>query len=64
MRIIKNAATDSKEIKDDVCKYANGIKAIKSAIEELSKFAETDEIAKDALANLSVVLLDLDSCNK
>lgn len=32
---------------------------IKQAIDKLSSIAETDEIARDSIANLGVVLLDL-----
>lgn len=32
---------------------------IKQAIDKLSSVAETDEIARDSIANLGVVLLDL-----
>ena len=32
---------------------------IKAAIESLSNLAESDEIARDSIANLAVVLLDL-----
>ena len=32
---------------------------IKQAIDKLSEVAETDEIARDSIANLGVVLLDL-----
>lgn len=34
---------------------------IQKAIDELSKIAESDEVARDSIANLGVVLLDLKS---
>lgn len=42
-------------------KYSASVCCIKSAIDELCAVAENDEIAKEAIANLSVVLLDLKS---
>lgn len=44
---------------DTVCMYGAACDLILAAIEELAKFAETDEKAKDSIANLSVVLFDL-----
>ena len=41
------------------CKYANAIELISAAIESLAEIARGDEIAKDSIANLGVVLLDL-----
>lgn len=34
---------------------------IQKAIDELSKIADSDEVARDSIANLGVVLLDLKS---
>lgn len=40
---------------------AEACKHIQSAIECLGKIASCDNIAKDSIANLGVVMLDLDS---
>ena len=45
----------TKDTKAEACKH------IQSAIECLGKIAECDNIAKDSIANLGVVMLDLDS---
>lgn len=42
-----------------VCKYENAINLIAAAVESLAEVARDDEIAKDSIANLGVVLLDL-----
>lgn len=39
--------------------YADGIKYIKMAIDSLATVAKDDQLAKDSIANLSVVLFDL-----
>ena len=41
------------------CKYQPAIDLISSAIESLAEIAQGDQIAKDSIANLGVVLLDL-----
>ena len=41
------------------CKYDNAIELISAAIESLAEVARDDEIAKDSIANLGVVMLDL-----
>lgn len=41
------------------CKYDVAIASIKTAIESLATIAREDPIAKDSIANLGVVLLDL-----
>ena len=41
------------------CKYANAIELISAAIESLAEIARDDQIAKDSIANLGVVMLDL-----
>lgn len=41
------------------CKYQNAIDLISAAIESLAEVAKEDTIAKDSIANLGVVLLDL-----
>lgn len=46
------------------CKYAAAIDLISAAIESLAEIARDDEIAKDSIANLGVVMLDLKGgCN-
>lgn len=49
---VVNSATDSK--------YAQSKKYIRSAIEALGSVAKDDVLAREAIANLSVVLFDLD----
>lgn len=41
------------------CKYQTAIDLIKGAIDNLSVDAHEDALAKESIANLSVVLLDL-----
>lgn len=66
-----NSNTEVKELKAPVkacdavilegtgCKYENAISLISSAIESLAEIAKDDQIAKDSIANLGVVMLDL-----
>lgn len=42
-----------------VCKYDNAINLISAAIESLAVVAKDDEVARDSIANLGVVLFDL-----
>lgn len=44
---------------ENTSKYADGIKHIRAAIESLGGIAHEDPIARESIANLSVVLLDL-----
>ena len=41
------------------CKYQSAIDLISSAIESLAEIAKDDQVAKDSIANLGVVMLDL-----
>ena len=41
------------------CKYQCALDLISAAIESLAEIAKDDEIAKDSIANLGVVMLDL-----
>lgn len=63
MKIAKNKSTfDSgkkTEIIDQDKKYSECIKYIQKAIDALTSDAKTDEDAREALANLSVILFDL-----
>lgn len=43
-------------------KYTDAINYVQSAINSLSCCAEGDECAKDAIANLAVVLFELKGC--
>ncbi len=55
------ADTSPKDIKATITgKYAVSKKYILSAIDELGKIAKDDTVAKEAIANLGVVLFDLD----
>ncbi len=44
-------------------KYASAIGHIRSAIDALGEIAKDDELAKESIANLSVILLDLNSAD-
>ena len=66
MKITKACKNSIKEYQiDDTMKQndvrAEACKHIQSAIECLGKIASCDNIAKDSIANLGVVMLDLDS---
>lgn len=52
-------ACDAIVINESTCKYANAINLISAAIESLAEIAKDDQIAKDSIANLGVVMLDL-----
>lgn len=59
-----NAATElgGAEVNTDksvINKYSDAIEYINSAISSLSVIAKDDKLAKESIANLSVVLLDL-----
>lgn len=41
------------------CKYQSAIDLISAAIESLAEIARDDQVAKDSIANLGVVMLDL-----
>lgn len=41
------------------CKYGAALSLIQGAIEALAEIAKDDPIAKDSIANLGVVMLDL-----
>lgn len=41
------------------CKYDDAIQLISAAVESLAEIAKDDELAKDSIANLGVVMLDL-----
>lgn len=53
-----NVSTAPDVVIDDV-KYADGVKYIKMAIDSLAACGKDDKLAKDCIANLSVVLFDL-----
>ena len=53
----KTAVTDV-ECCSNTC-HQSAVDYIMKAIEELGSVADTDETAKDAIVNLSVILLDL-----
>lgn len=52
-------ATEPSSVSLDSNKYAEAIGYINSAISSLSVHAKEDSLAKESIANLSVVLLDL-----
>lgn len=41
--------------------YSNCIHFLQNAIESISEAAKTDDVARDAIANISVVIFDLQS---
>lgn len=43
----------------ECCKYEAALNLISAAIESLAEIAKDDQIAKDSIANLGVVMLDL-----
>lgn len=47
------------ELAQSCCKYQCAIDFISDAIECLAEIAKDDEVAKDSIANLGVVMLDL-----
>lgn len=62
MRVIRNCnkpAGDTINSSTDNVAVETAIKNIKSAIDSLSQVAKENTVAKEAIANLSVVLLDL-----
>lgn len=66
MKITKACRNDIKECQVAAPKQQNDARAeackhIQSAIECLGKIASCDNVAKDSIANLGVVMLDLDS---
>lgn len=46
-------------VENSASQYGEAIDHIKAAIESLGVIAANDDLAKDSIANLSVVLLDL-----
>ena len=59
-QVIDSASTDNLDNVSDVdYAHAFAIEHINKAIEALGKVASTESIAKESIANLSVVLLDL-----
>lgn len=46
-------------VPESTCKYQSAIDLISAAIESLAEIAKDDCIAKDSIANLGVVMLDL-----
>ena len=53
------AAEPVAEVAVAECKYQAVIDLISAAIESLAEIAKDDQIAKDSIANLGVVMLDL-----
>lgn len=49
----------AEEVATCCCKYESAIELISAAIESLAEIAKDDQIAKDSIANLGVVMLDL-----
>ena len=60
MKIVhnKNNST-SKPVECSFSKYDSAVEYIQSAMDELNSLAKTDEVAKDAIVNLGVIMFDL-----
>ena len=56
-----NECTDTRIVENTDEARAEACKHIQSAIECLGKIASSDDVAKDSIANLGVVMLDLDN---
>ncbi len=59
--VVAEVASAGLPTEGSVCKYNDAICSIQAAIETLAAQAKDDQIAKDSIANLSVVLMDLKS---
>lgn len=59
MKIKKTTAVNASKQTTSVTNYSEAKKHIKCAIDALGKDAKDDVLAKESIANLSVVLLDL-----
>lgn len=57
--VFENIEGETKKEDSLVDKYTDAMNYIKSAISALSVNAKDDQLAKESIANLSVVLLDL-----
>lgn len=58
-KVLKAPVKACDELTVPACKYDSAICFIQSAIESLAEIAKDDQIAKDSIANLGVVMLDL-----
>ena len=60
MKIVhnKNNST-STPVECAFSKYDSAVEYIQSAMDELNSLAKTDEVAKDAIVNLGVIMFDL-----
>lgn len=58
MRIVRNKSQNAKSITASA-QYSKAVDHIQCAMKELSKIAKTDEVAKDSITNLGVVMFDL-----
>nr|DAY86411.1 MAG TPA: hypothetical protein [Caudoviricetes sp.] len=58
MRIVRNKSQNAKSITASA-QYSKAVDHIQCAMQELSKIAKTDEVAKDSITNLGVVMFDL-----
>ena len=58
MRIVRNKSQNAKSISASA-QYSKAVDHIQCAMKELSKIAKTDEVAKDSITNLGVVMFDL-----
>ena len=54
-----NACPDGSCVAVSDCKYQAAVDLISAAIESLAEIAKDDAVAKDSIANLGVVMLDL-----
>lgn len=61
MKISKKSATATKDVVTCASKYKDSVNKIYAAIQSLGEFAKDDILAREAIADLSVVMLDLKS---
>lgn len=64
MKITKKkvvASSTLPKVPDNAVNYTAAQERIKEAIMELAKCGQTDDFAKEQIANLSVILLDIQS---
>lgn len=55
----KITSSSSSQAANSFDKYSEAVDYIRSAMASLNELAKTDEIAKDAIVNLGVVMFDL-----
>lgn len=59
MKVMKNTQSEETKVPVKSASYSEACKYIRSAIDVLGKSAKDDVLAQESIANLGVVLLDL-----